>query len=289
MRLMIEEGFRGERLVVVPRPVVEEALVKPITRRLVVTDAGYFPNARDHGIRRIKPIDEHIIIVCPGGKGWVKYREEVHHVQAGQALIIPAKVPHEYGADKDDPWTIGWVHVSGADAPELVSSIGVRAWKPTVDIHSVERAVGLIDEIITDLEREPSQAKLIAAAGAAWKLLTQLTSDQYLPRPGDPLERAMAYLEDRLESRIRVTELAALVGVSASHLTALFHQATGGGVLAHHTALRMARARHLLDTTGFAINDIAKESGYGDPFYFARQFRKYHDLSPTEYRNRGSQ
>ncbi|MDR2722281.1 MAG: AraC family transcriptional regulator [Cellulomonadaceae bacterium] len=284
--MAIQEGFHGERLVVVPRPIVDSALEQPVTRRLMVTDAGYFPAAQDHRIRRVTAISEHIVIVCSSGAGWVSFRNDIHHVRAGQALVIPAKVPHEYGADSNTPWTIWWVHVTGLDAPELVSSIGVRASQPTIDIHAVERVVGLLDEIVTALERAPSQAKLIAAAGSAWKLLTQLTVDQFLPRPGDPLERAMAYLEERLESSIRVTELAALVGVSASHLSALFHQATGGGVLAHHTALRMARARHLLDTTGFTITDIAEESGYGDSFYFSRQFRKYHNMSPTEYRNR---
>ena len=33
-------GFQNQRLVVVPRPLVRDALSRPITRHLVVTDAG---------------------------------------------------------------------------------------------------------------------------------------------------------------------------------------------------------------------------------------------------------
>ncbi|GAB2575848.1 hypothetical protein GCM10027269_35210 [Kribbella endophytica] len=41
----VHEGFRNQRIVVVPRPLVTEALARPVTRRLVVTVAGYFPTA----------------------------------------------------------------------------------------------------------------------------------------------------------------------------------------------------------------------------------------------------
>lgn len=284
----IEEGFRGQRLVVVPRPVVAEALRRPVTRRLVVTDAGYYPHASDHRMRRDRGSAEYIVIVCASGAGWVRLGQEVHRVEARQALVVPATVSHEYGADAGDPWTIWWAHLGGKDVPELIESFGATGSSPVVAVRAVERVVALLDEIVLALERAPSPAKMLAAAGAAWKLLTQIAVDQLLPQPGDPLQRAMAYLEDRLDGSIKVPELAALVGVSPSHLTAMFHRATGGGVLAHHTALRMARARQLLDTTSATVTEISRETGYTDAFYFSRQFRRHHGTSPTDYRARDS-
>lgn len=284
--MSVEEGFRGQRLIVVPRPVVADALRRPVTRRLVVTAAGYYPQASDHRMRRERGTSEYIVIVCAGGAGWVRLGREQHRVEGRQALVVPAAVPHEYGADAGAPWTIWWAHLGGTDVPELIESIGVTDSRPVVAVRGVERVVALLDEIVTALERAPSPAKLLAAAGAAWKLLTQIAVDQRLPRPGDPLQRAMAYLENRLDGSIKVPELAALVGVSASHLTAMFHRATGGGVLAHHTALRLARARQLLDTTDATITEIGREIGYADAFYFSRQFRRHHGTSPTGYRTR---
>jgi AraC-like DNA-binding protein len=94
----------------------------------------------------------------------------------------------------------------------------------------------------------------------------------------------MRYLEERVDGAIRVSDLARLVGVSTSHLGALFRDATGGGVLAYHTALKMARARRLLDTTDLHVAEVAREVGYPDPFYFSRQFRRVHGVSPSDYR-----
>lgn len=96
----------------------------------------------------------------------------------------------------------------------------------------------------------------------------------------------MAFLADRLDGTVKVPELAALVGVSPSHLSALFRRATGGGVLAHHTALRMARARQLLDGTDALVGEVAREVGYDDAFYFSRHFRRHHGMSPSDYRAR---
>lgn len=284
--MRIEEGFQGQRLVVVPRPAVARALQQPVTRHLVVTDAGYYPRALHHGMQRRKSLDEHIVIVCVTGSGWVRLGPETHRVGPGQALVIPARTTHEYGADEDDPWTIWWVHVGGADVAELIGAVGVTEARPLIDVRAIERAVALLDEIVTSLERAPSPAKLLAASGAAWKLLTQLAVDRRLPRPGDPLQRAMTYLEERSDGTIKVPELAALVGVSPSHLSALFRKATGGGVLAHQTEVRMARARRLLDTTTDTIAEIAERVGYSDSFYFSRQFRRHHGISPSEFRGR---
>ena len=47
-------GFPNQRLVVVPRPLVREALERPITRRLVVTDAGVRKLAQARNLRRLR-------------------------------------------------------------------------------------------------------------------------------------------------------------------------------------------------------------------------------------------
>ena len=282
----IQEGFRNQRLSVVPRRTVAEALTRPVTRRLVVTDTGHYPIAKDHLMNRPSGAEETIIMVCVGGTGWANIGRVQHRIGSNTALVIPHGTPHAYGASPGNPWTIWWCHLRGSDLPELVAEMGASAAKPIVPIRHIDRAVALLDEVVTTLERNHSPASLIGAAGAAWKLLTQIVVDRALPEPGDPLQRAMSYLAERFDSTVRVAELAALVGVSPSHLSAQFRRATGGGVLAHQTSLRMARARQLLDTTTAPVSEIAHEVGYDDQFYFSRHFRRLHEASPSNYRAR---
>ncbi|WP_105565705.1 AraC family transcriptional regulator [Microbacterium halophytorum] len=280
----IADGFERQRLSVLPRPLVEQALNRPVTRRMLVTDAGYFPVARHHGRHRPTGARETIVIVCGSGSGWVEIDGARTRVTRGTALIIPGGTPHAYGADNDSPWTIWWCHVRGTDVAELVEAAGIRPGARTLGLRAPERVTAVLDEIAVSLSRDTTPARIVAASGLAWNLFTLLAADRVLPHEGTPLERAMRYLEERVDSQVQVPELAALVGVSPSHLAALFRDATGGGVLAHHNGLKMARARTLLDTTDMTVAEIARAVGRDDPFYFSRQFSRTHGMSPRAYR-----
>jgi AraC-like DNA-binding protein/quercetin dioxygenase-like cupin family protein len=276
-------GFEDQRLCVVPRPQVEAALLRPGTRRLVVTDAGYFPSARGH--RRFRPhgSEETIVMLCVAGGGTVHIGDESHILTASTWTSIPARAPHEYRASEDSPWTIWWLHVRGTDSTELAGPMAGAAQQVS-RLRSLDRVLALFDELVTLLEGRLSPAHLLAASGVAWNLLTRMSSDTLLPAEGSALERAIRYLESRVDGNIRVSELASMVGVSPSHLTALFRQSTGGGPGAFHTSLKMARARTLLDTTPTSVSQVASAVGYADPLYFSRHFRRIHGVNPSAYR-----
>lgn len=277
------EGFQNQRLCVVPRPQVEQALTRPVTRRLTVTDAGYFPAAAGHRMRRARGARETIVLLCVAGSGTVTVGGGVSTVSAGTGIVIAAGSPHEYRASESTPWTIWWLHARGTDVTELTSAIGGGAHQ-TLQPRSLDRVVALFDELVTMLERRLSPAQLLAASGTATHLLTRLAADSVLPADGSALERAMRYLEARVDGNIHVAELAAIVQMSASHLSALFREATGSGPGTFHTSLKMARARALLDTTTATVTEIATAVGYGDPLYFSRHFRRVHGVSPSAYR-----
>lgn len=278
------DGFENQRLCVLPRPAVQAALARPITRRLVVTDAGHFPRAADHLRLRPQGAQEMILILCTQGVGWAEVGGARIDLTPSTCLVVPARLPHRYGSSERHPWTIWWCHLTGSDLRDLPDLLGSRQGGTRIALRSADRATALLDEIVTVLERGQTPAHQIAAAGAAWHLITQVIADRVLPEDGTPLERAIRYLRERTDSTIPVPELAAMVGLSASHLSALFRQATGGGVTAYHLGLRMARARSLLDTTRMPIGEVARAVGYRDPLYFSRQFHKLHGETPTDYR-----
>ncbi|RIQ20280.1 AraC family transcriptional regulator [Jiangella rhizosphaerae] len=277
------DGLRQQRLYAVPRRQVTAALSAPVTRRLVVTDAGHSPAPAPFEASRPAASRQTVVAICAAGSGWADIGGRHHRIGAGAALVVPAGTPHAYGGSPSSPWTVWWCHLRGSDVPELVEALG----PPVVPVRHLDRAVALADEIVGRLARDDEgPARLVGVAGTAWKLLTQLIADRgSAPSPAEgPLERAMDYLASRLDGTVRVPELAALVGVSPSHLTTLFRRATGGGVHAYQTTLRMERARLLLTTTEATVSEIARDVGYADPFHFSRQFRQLHAMSPTDYR-----
>lgn len=283
--MSIAEGFPGQKLVVVPRPRTAKALQRPGTSQLVVTDCGYFPQAKAHGRSRSAPLDEAIIMICTSGTGWCEVLGRRHHVHSGDAVILPPGLPHSYGSDESDPWTLWWLHAGGMDLDEVLRIGGMTAQAPVRRPGDLFRAVSLLEEVVATLERDASPTGLLAASGAAWHLLTLLAADVRVEtRTQSIMEQAKEYMRTHLAEKTSVADLAGKAGMSPSHFAATFRQQVGFPVLKFHTELRMARARHLLDTTDQPVAAIARSVGYPDPFYFSRQFRAIHQTTPLRYR-----
>lgn len=282
----IRDGFAGQRMRVLPRPLVARAMRAPTTSQLLVTDVGFFPRASSHGRARPRGAPQDIVIICAAGRGVCEMAGGRHDVRAGQALVIPAGTPHSYDADADDPWTIWWLHVVGRAVPELLATMTTTADRPVIDLADPPRVIALVDTIIRRMERDETMSSLLAASGAAWHALALLAADRRVAGPAarDPIAGILDHLRATFAQRVSVPELAGMVGLSPSHFAVLFRRATGYGVLEYQARLRMAAARELLDTTDRTITSIANQVGYEDPLYFSRQFRKIHLVSPTEYR-----
>ena len=280
--MTIEQGFPGQRLHVLPRPLVQAALGRPGTRALVVTDSGYFPQAKAHGMERSHPIHEAVILVCTDGSGWCTLDGVDHPVRAGQVVVIPPGVPHAYGSKQDDPWTLWWMHLDGREVPELLGAGGPAIVRTLTEPY---KAVALIEEIVEQMERDTSQASLFAAAAAAWHFLAVVSAGSSTGSAGrGVVERAKDYLQTHLAERTSVAELAAMASLSPSHFASLFRSQVGIPVLQYQTQLRMARARELLDTTDLLVAQIAAAVGYPDAFYFSRHFHSVHGTTALRYR-----
>lgn len=280
------DGFLGQRLRVLPAPLVQRALGEPITDRLLVTDAGHFPHAASHSRSRPHGADEAIVILCTAGRGAVHAGGATTVVSSGRAVVLPAGTPHRYGADPAEPWSVWWLHVRGADVPALVSAALGDSFGPVVPVGDAFAAKALIEQAVLALERDETAASLYSASGAAFHLLAQLAADRSRgpDESGDRIRLAQEHLREHFASPTSITELAALAGLSPSHFSALFTRATGLGAVEYVKRLRSARARELLITTDDTVAEIAQAVGYSDAFYFSRQFRAVNGTSPSQYR-----
>ena len=67
----IKEGFKGERIVVLPGFLIEELKRDPLGRELYITDIGYYPHAGFHYCeRKEEDSNEFVLIYCVEGEGW---------------------------------------------------------------------------------------------------------------------------------------------------------------------------------------------------------------------------
>lgn len=96
--------------------------------------------------------------------------------------------------------------------------------------------------------------------------------------------RAAELLRTDPERRWSVDDLAAEVHLSRSQLFRVFTEAYGKSPIAYLTMLRTERMAGLLRTTDAPITLIAREVGWSDPDFAARQFRRSVGITPGKYR-----
>ena len=85
---------------------------------------------------------------------------------------------------------------------------------------------------------------------------------------------------------ISLDEVSREVDISPYYFSKLFKQETGGNFIEYLTEVRLRNARELLKDSGLSIKEICAESGYSDPNYFSRIFKKYEGVTPSEFRER---
>lgn len=83
---------------------------------------------------------------------------------------------------------------------------------------------------------------------------------------------------------LTVDDLAAEAGLSRYHFSRKFKELTEISPAGYLTRLRMERAQALF-SEGRAVKEVTSLSGYSDPSYFCKVFRKHFGHSPGQHRS----
>lgn len=101
----------------------------------------------------------------------------------------------------------------------------------------------------------------------------------------DPLlQKAIAWMLGRLEQPLSMDELAGAMHVSYRTLNRRFVESAELSPLAYLQALRVERAKELLEGSRRGFEDITAAVGYLDAASFRRLFKRATGLSPAQYR-----
>ncbi|MDE6319012.1 MAG: AraC family transcriptional regulator, partial [Lachnospiraceae bacterium] len=103
------------------------------------------------------------------------------------------------------------------------------------------------------------------------------------------VEAAKAYIRSNYSRDISLDEVSQVVNISPYYFSKIFKEDVGEGFVEYLTGLRMDRARELLNTTEYSMKEICSMVGYADPNYFSRIFKKNVGVTPTEYKQYGTE
>ena len=96
-------------------------------------------------------------------------------------------------------------------------------------------------------------------------------------------EEAKEYMQNHLDEKITLKQIASNLGISVSLLKRVFRVQTDYTVISYLTNLRIGEAKKLIRSNSLNFTQIAEVLGYDNIHYFSSQFKKQTGMTPTEY------
>jgi len=105
-------------------------------------------------------------------------------------------------------------------------------------------------------------------------------------RPDDPqleLLPALSFIEQHFNTRVSAAHVARLCGMTRFQFSRMFHSTFGITFKDYLLRFRVAEACRLLERPDASMTEIGGAVGFNDPSHFARVFRRYTGLRPSQY------
>lgn len=215
-----------------------------------------------------------------GGRRWT--------VGPGQAFMTVLPSPHVYYLPQESPgWDFFWLTI---EHPYIAQRLGqlVERYPP---VFAMAEGMRSFAESLELYERtcqgRYEDAYAEEAALFAWMTGFERHVDE-LAHPRSQrqamLDELSSYTLDNLRRSFGIDELARARGLSRSHYSHRFRDATGLSPAAHVFEVRMGEVRRQLLETARPLKEIAAATGFADANHLCKAFRRRFLSSPGAYR-----
>lgn len=201
-------------------------------------------------------------------------------VAPGDLIIRPPFRPFTY--ESAPGATYHWLAIGG-EWPRVLGEPQMKYFSLGYD-DKIEAALVGIREIL--ILREPGYP--LQAVGMFYELIARveaLTQPTVWPESTYPetVRNALVFLRENAQTAFNAAETAQAVGLSQSHLRALFEKWVGESPRRFHMRCRIDLAKRLLGEQRLAIFEVASHMGFADVHHFSRVFKQITGLSPSRY------
>lgn len=170
--------------------------------------------------------------------------------------------------------------------------------------HRLDRenpATARIAELIQEIHREFQEQRICYELIVKIKLQTIfaeiIRNYDYvdMKKPGKPLHdtdiaqlnAVLRYIDEHLDSEIRLAQLASIAHVSPAYFSTLFKRFNGLSPVEYIVHKRIQRAIEYIRTTNMSLTEVAMACGFNNSTNFYKSFRKVTGRTPISYRNTG--
>ncbi|MFA5329110.1 MAG: AraC family transcriptional regulator [Prolixibacteraceae bacterium] len=274
-----------------PSYIIAEQQANPLTRDLYLCELAEILIKKETLWSENVKLDNHLLIFCTKGGGILQIASDMVPFSQNQYCIVPEGFTFKIQTSDSDPSVLYTCSFNGEKSKIMEKDFTVvRDLIPSVN-NMVANRVMLFDELFNNLTKGFFNANypyinLTFGHLLATFLYASKTSDDFLEEQNPGITRAIQFMEQNLDKKLSLNEIADEAGYSQSYLTTIFRKKTGYSPLSYFSHLKISKSCEYLDYSKYKIKEISFLMGYSDPYYFSKDFQKKIGLSPRNYRKR---
>ncbi len=224
----------------------------------------------------------YILHFVRSGKGIFRVGKNIYHLEKNQAFLICPKDLTYYEADAIDPWEYVWFGFDGEEAERLIKQYGFSKENCICKPQNEDKMAIYLSQSLACLKKtESTHTELAGWFYLLFSCLEGLTLEQEDSK--SHVQAAIEYMTAHFSEDINVEEISDMLNIDRTHLYKLCKKYTNMSPKEFLTQKRIANAKDLLIYSKNSITEIAHACGFHDSSSFSKIFRKYVQMSPSEY------
>lgn len=224
------------------------------------------------------------------GAGNLLYERRRYRLKPGDTMLVILPHNHRYWLEEGGRWELFWISMSGAEAVRIHRDV-LNAAGPILHLReeTLEHIAGCCLRLVEGEGETPGAASAIAYE-AACALFDDVFGSQTssIAAEDSGVRRVVEHVRRNLDKPLTVGDLAEVSGFSRAHFSRMFTESEGIPPAEYVLQERMRHAARLLSSHAhLPVKEIALLTGFDEPNYFAKVFRRFFGTSPTEFRTTG--
>jgi AraC-like DNA-binding protein len=254
----------------------------PAATDLAVTCAGWEECSPGYEIKR-DGFRYLAIEYIAGGKWELETRGTKWNLGPGMIFAYGPGIAYSLKAVSNSGLTKYFVDLSGHSAARLLARTGLKGAKPGRVLNR-RWLHDILEQLIETANLRPSVRKTISKMLLALfleRLTEDLRTGPHFSHAQQSYDHCRRYLADNYMRIRSLSDAARACGVSAAHLSRLFHRFDTELPKAFLLRLKMNHAAELILRGSLPVKAAAAQLGFEDPYHFSRCFKRVHGVAPS--------
>ena len=219
------------------------------------------------------------------GECFLRIDNQNHIIRPGQLAFLPKGKMRAYthASPRFSMYEMGFEVTT--DGYNLMNFLGLTEENYVVDIHDKEKMSSLFEsshrkemykDPLYNVEWCANILNIIRIYASERKKIATVTNTAF--------NQVLQYMSENISNSVSIEKLASIACMQPTYFIKRFKENYGIPPVSYFNRMKTYKAMGLLAGTDMTVEQVGKEVGIYDTSYFSRMFKKFCNITPTEYR-----